>query len=253
MEAGLLSVLKRLGPRNIPDYFYEPSSTPFHMKRWSTITRLVRSRVAQIAALLPFLGYVVLWSDIAQTHLLKFSALGSNQLLSVLERSMLLYMGSACMLAALLVYWVFCPGVVRQAATRSEFVLRVAQTVDVYQQEHARTYLEPFFKWLDQTPPPQPRGPFLGGYRALVLHAAFRVTAATNAKSLMSSDTNKGMHVLVGAYYDLRDREGFIWKLIVWALLALGTLLFAIPSLEVLYLAAWQVPAVLQGLVGRLV
>lgn len=87
----------------------------------------MRSRLPQLATLIPVLGYAVLWSDQFQGWVMRFTEAFGTRGMNPLDRVQFLYFGAVLMLAGMLAYWALCPAPLRHGSRRA-YLTAVAET-----------------------------------------------------------------------------------------------------------------------------
>lgn len=190
---------------------------------WSWSVALTRTRLPQLATLIPVLGYGVLWSDSFDGALMEFGvAFGSNNVLSPLARVQLLYFGSLTILAGLIVFWLLCPQVVRSGSRRA-YLDEAAVRDDPNDAKTAANYLLSrelpgrFDQWTE--------------LHSVRLNPS-NLTAIVGQPHAF--EMTKAAH---SAYYEAMDRSRPLASTITLLLLILGSGLFLLPSIEVFWMA----------------
>jgi hypothetical protein len=127
---------------------YATSSREKHLPPpWSILGALLRNNTARVLYVVPFAGYIILYSDYFE-QLFRFSHLHRWGFLTFGARVDLIYYGSLVLLVAFAFFWFFAPPLLRGRQDRTQFVsdhtlARDAGTVAKAARE-AFSYLGPY-------------------------------------------------------------------------------------------------------------
>lgn len=103
----------RLNANELP-----PRSSPF---RWSVARLFATSRLPQVSAFIPAIGYALLWSDEFGKWLASHGTLGDGILIRSIDAKLqLLWWGAVFMSAGWVLFLVRCPPVIQRHASSSE-------------------------------------------------------------------------------------------------------------------------------------
>jgi hypothetical protein len=104
---------------------HEECATSSHVQTltsWASLDQALSNYAARAIYVLPIAGYIVLYSDYFQ-QLFKFTTLSRSWgFLTFSSRSNLLYHGSLVLLLAYVLFWYFCPILLRNTGDRYKFV-----------------------------------------------------------------------------------------------------------------------------------
>ena len=193
---------------------------------------LARTRLPQIASLIPILGYAVLWGDAFQEVVMRFElALGSSMLLDPITRIRLLYFGSTLMLFGLIIYWWRCPRPIQQFATRREYIQYVNEGGEQGEARSAAAAIKRAGPWNEE----QKR--FLPHKATQIL--GFEVTSG-DVFHASEGSTLPAVFPVLQAHYELLDRSRPISSALAAAFTYVGTAVFLVPSVEVFVTSVWR-------------
>lgn len=181
----------------------------------------MRSRLPQVATLIPVLGYAVLWSDQFQGWVMQFTEAFGARGMSPLDRVQFLYFGAVQMLAGMLAYWALCPVPLRHGSRRA-YLTAVAETADEREGVRAVEFLRP--RWRENE-----RGHFE--------IADFTIHAGDIASMASRRPPATGKKTLLSAYYEVLDLAQPVRSTVTGGLLFVGAAVFLVPSVEVFLLA----------------
>ena len=105
---------------------------------WSLARMVAVSRLPQSAALIPVVGYAILFSDAFKSLLDKLWISGGVSLFSVEARLLCLWWGAVVMAAGWVIYHWCCPKEVQRNATYVDFALEQRQSVSALRLVEAR-------------------------------------------------------------------------------------------------------------------
>lgn len=110
-------------------YFWSDEENRRSPFRWSTLGTLLNNGVARTIYVIPFAGYVLLYSDFFNS-IFSFSILHSWGFLTFFQRLSMIYFGSCLLLLAYLLYLLFSPTLLRGKATPQDFVSAICGAHD---------------------------------------------------------------------------------------------------------------------------
>ena len=199
-------------------------------QRWSWVRLIANSRLPQMSAFIPAIGYALLWSD--QLN----DLLGSTRLLGVallppVWKLQLLWWGSISMTIGWSIYALFCPSEIRRCGEPDDYVLERFAAPSA---ERARRALE-LSEGLATGLHPNEELPSLpGGYSAAQIDTA---TKALDRVSFLhrAFEPSWAQHtdMIFKIQWHIIDKSRQRLCLASLLLLAIGALMFLIPSVEV--------------------
>lgn len=208
--------------------------THYHSVRWSTNAAITQTKLPQVISLVPILGYAILYGDQFQNLLMKYSLLGPDVLFTPFQRICLLYVGGIFVLVGLLIFYVFCPSIIRQYKTRNEYIRHVMETSDYKQMDFMNACLTKLL--IDQ--PKEPDEYYFGEFPAQAVFNAARFTAGfRSVYELFDGRKPPGtIYPGLAAYYEATNRTRWFASLASNIFMMWGAVLFLLPSLEVFFM-----------------
>lgn len=196
--------------------------------RWSIARFIANSRLPQASALIPAIGYALLWSDDFSKFLSSKERLG-NSLLSLDLRLQLLWWGAILMTTGWLVYIWKCPKEVRRCGEPDDYVLEQFRAPNAYRLENARTRAD---AQMHGYHPGSQEPLILGGHSPNEIYiASERIKGQTS--SGFEPVTARFSALLFIVQYHAIDHERAAWRRACVSLLVVGAILFLIPSVDV--------------------
>lgn len=200
--------------------------------RWSRVAQLMRLRISQAAAAIPFLGYALLWSEKLKESLALQAALGPGDGLwtDTSGRLWLLYLGSILLTLAWAIYLFRCPRVIKEYDFVDDYLSRQMQMNDVVTMRRVLEIMKlcltgdgrvaGSIKFKDNVPD------------------TLKAEIMPNALSSWISTPHDPEHKsgLFKSYYHLVDGSHPLWIKASLILFSLGSFIFLIPSLEIFLL-----------------
>ena len=106
--------------------------------RWSTISHFMRLRISQVAAVIPFAGYGILWSEWAEKTLRYQGRIQEDAWFTLSNRLHLIYFGSILLTVALVMFYIWCPRRIRRNPAVEDFIKEEEDTADRFTQDQTR-------------------------------------------------------------------------------------------------------------------
>lgn len=183
---------------------------------WWTSRVIAHSRLPQVAAVIPTLGYIILWSD-------KFGELLQSSKLNISfspYRLHFIWWGAILLLIGLLLYWSNCPRSVKRGASAEDYI---AVQLALYDDPRLSTILKPRVKaFLDRHTGTDPNEILLGSLTRNRL---------TRAAGDMLQDPTRAD--LLRFEWEDDNRSSPFMRRKTALFMIVGTLVFLIPSFEV--------------------
>lgn len=98
---------------------------------WRPVALLMRHRIGQASALIPMIGYLLLWSEWAQETFALQDELSKGQWFSLQTRLLFIYLGAWAVTIAWLIYLLRCPTEIRRTPEKEDFISDQLQTNDL--------------------------------------------------------------------------------------------------------------------------
>ena len=196
---------------------------------WTKARFIANSRLPQASALIPIIGYALLWSD-QLSSLAVYSKLEPALWFSPIWRLRLLYWGACSMTVGWLAYLTFCPKVIRRSAEPDDYVLEQLRFEDLAYIERVRLIAASFLE-KQNFHPMDGRVLVFEKLSPAELHKS--VNYLQNHGKLTFTQHRHLISSVLTLHYWLEntDRQSKCWFTL--AFLAGGAFLFLLPSLEV--------------------
>jgi hypothetical protein len=196
--------------------------------RWSVARFIANSRLPQASALIPAIGYALLWSDDFNKFLSSKERLGES-LFSLDCRLQLLWWGAILMTVAWLMYLWKCPKEIRRSGEPDDYVLEQFQAPNSYRLENARLRA---LSQMEGYHPADDRPLILGGHAPNDIYkASERVKGQTS--SGFEPVVTRHTSLLFTIQFHAIDHERLWWRITTVLSLATGAVVFLLPSLDV--------------------
>ena len=203
--------------------------------RWSFVNQLMRLRISQAAAAIPILGYALLWSQKLSEWLVLQEALGSNGGIwfNVVDRLMLLYVGSVLLTLSWLIYLFRCPSPIKESTSLDDFVIRNMQMHDDITLGRIRNILRMHVL-------PGEAGGQVFVYSPLVPATLTDEYSAARLNNHLGIgfELEPNRSAIYRCYYLFRDGEAPVFIALAAVLFVLGSFVFLLPSAEVFVMVA---------------
>jgi hypothetical protein len=194
--------------------------------RWSVARRIAVSRLPQVSAFIPAIGYALLWSDYFSDLLGSEQRLGKN-LLPLEAKLQFLWWGASFMTAGWAIYSWHCPVEIKRAAEPRDYVIEEFSLRNQQRIEHVKARLATLLANFDNDD---------ASKSIFATFAPSEVRKAWGNPELRRDAFGTASHsaeTLLSVNYFLIDHEKTRWSLAAVILLYLGAVLFLIPSGEV--------------------
>lgn len=198
----------------------------------------MRLRISQAAAIIPAAGYALLWSDTAEKTLAYQWRLQQGAWFTVPQRLTLVYLGALLLTAALVIFFVRCPRLIRRHPAVEDAIGEYEQTADKSTRRAVIASVSTYF--LENVA--NSSASYSTTARALV-KANF---TATELRQAWAQRPKEEPRTLIRAFYLQNEDEHFGSLTATAILIAVGKLMLFAPAAEVLYL-------VLRMLASRLI
>ncbi len=203
---------------------------------WSFAHSFARSRLPQASALIPAIGYAVIWSDQFKTLLQSHELLGASWF-SLMARLQFLWWGAIMMTVGVGVYFVFCPQDIRQSGDARSLVRQLFQVPDG---ARMKVYRAKAVELWSPHHPAELRKFIYGEFSPNQLYLATEMLK-DQERNFTHRDNVSAADTVITAYFVALDHSRPIARRISNVAMAVGALLFLTPSLEV----SWRVLKVL--------
>ncbi len=208
------------------NYIYSTYKRAF---RWSFLSFLMRSRFAQIASLLPIVGYLVLFSRGAHEYL-DGSVFFGDFMITGIQKVLFIYFGSLFLFLSFIIYSVFCPKVIKKHHDYEDYVIEmeVSGAKEIRKKLIVHNFAL-FFHGNGTMRIPCKAGRYLQERRG----------SAARARTLYNRLNNKvssSRSTFILHYIHLEDRN-FIALNTSASFFAIGVLLYTVPSIDALFQA----------------
>lgn len=197
--------------------------------RWSIISAFMKTRISQVSATIPFVGYALLWSEEIKKYLELQVALHGGLWFSTTTRLLLVYFGAIFLALAWAIYGIWCPAVIKRMTDVSDYLLSELQTSNGV--EYGRICkLLALKRRIISAEPRQ-----VEWMEALV---SPNLTDEISLKKLdralqRNSPSQEERSLVLQAWYLSKEGEKFIGQIAAAGCIFLGMVLVTLPSLEV--------------------
>ncbi|MEN3146109.1 hypothetical protein ABCW43_02220 [Neorhizobium sp. IRAMC:178] len=213
--------------------------TDYYSVRWSTNAALAQTKLPQVVSLVPVLGYAILYGDQFQNLVMQFTSLGSDVLFTPFQRICLLYAGGLCVLAGLIIFYVFCPSIIRQYKTRTEYIRHVMETSDYRQIGDMNRAMVSLL----EGQPKEGDELYFNEFPAQAIYNAVRFTLGFRSRYEVFSGAKPQGTVSPGlaAYFEAMNRTRWFASILSNGLMIFGAGLFLLPSVDVFFMVVDRV------------
>ena len=203
--------------------------------RWSLVALFMRTRIAQVAAVIPLVGYALLWSQKASEYLALQEVLGSG-LFGVTWRLLLIYFGAHFLAAAWATYLIWCPPDIKRTPELEAYLSQEMQT-------HSRSKYDRLRGELAKRIVPDPGDPNLRCWERTTTPATLCEVfpAATVMVASKNNPNSDQRSTVLEAFFLLSEGSNPVALLAAICFAAVGSLLVTLPSVEVFWLVATKV------------
>lgn len=196
--------------------------------RWSRARTIANSRLPQVTALIPLIGYILLWSDEFSRLLSAQKTLGPS-FLPLLVRLQMLWWGGSLMAVGWLVYYCYCPIEVKRSGSAQDYVRDKFQAPNVADVQRADACAA---KQVDGYHPHEESPLILGGVSPTTVRRA-RDYLRNNMERAFGTPLSTYTILLFELEYRVIDQSRSWACCFSSMLMAIGALLFLLPSAEV--------------------
>ncbi|WP_172729970.1 hypothetical protein [Neorhizobium galegae] len=213
--------------------------TDYYSVRWSTNAAITQTKLPQVVSLVPVLGYAILYGDQFQSFVMRFTSLGPDVLFTAFQRVCLLYAGGLCVLAGLIIFYVFCPSIIRQYKTRTEYIRHVMETSDYRQMADMNRAMISLL----EGQPKEGDELYFNEFPAQAVLNAVKMTLGFRSRYEVFSGTRPRGTVYPGlaAYFEAINRTRWFASILCNGLMIIGAGLFLLPSVDVFFMVVDRV------------
>jgi hypothetical protein len=125
---------------------------------WSNISKFMRLRISQLAASIPLIGYLLIWSEKLEQFFILQKALVPGSWFSTTTRLQLIYYGAICLAVAWALFRLFCPAVINRHPSVKDYLFEEASINDKIALKDVLRQVRTYFtgeqqpEWTSQVP-----------------------------------------------------------------------------------------------------
>ena len=201
--------------------------------RWSIISSFMKTRIAQVAATIPLIGYALLWSEEIKKYLQLQSALGGGLWFAPTSRLLLVYFGAILLTLAWAIYGIWCPPMIKRMTDVSDYLLSELQTSNRLEFKRIQVLVTAKRRVISETPR---KIEWMADLAPLTLTEQISATALDKALHRLQTSTPSPIEdksLVLQAWYLSNEGVKFPAQVAAIACVGIGTTFVMLPSIEV--------------------
>lgn len=210
----------------------EPKCKPLRLSwfRWSNARGIANSRLPQVSAFIPTIGYAMLWSREFSEWIGSHEKLGDGMLIRSLDvRLQLLWWGALLMTAGWMIYLWKCPTLIKRCPEVDDYLLEQFQIRSTKFINQLSAKVADYFKDFH---PMETRKLFWGCVSPNQIYLATQRYPFSGGDAFQPEFADSAAVILL-ADYELTNHEKPTIRTVSVVMLAVGALMFLLPSFDV--------------------